>query len=142
VISKDFSVGWNENRELESERKALLIAEVVRSKLAEEIAVSRVTELTSLTDYLVICSVETGSQMRAIEEAVDCTLSKEGTHPLGIEGREGGVWLLMDYGDVILHVFKEDVRGFYNLDRLWGDAPQITLSAPVRKNEAGEGKVG
>lgn len=66
--------------------------------------------------------------MRAVSEAVDDVLSKEDVNPIGIEGRNSGVWLLMDYGDIILHIFHRESRVFYGLDRLWGDAPQIALS--------------
>ncbi len=71
----------------------------------------------------------------AIVDAVEAALSKKGSRPLGIEGREAGIWVLMDYNDVILHIFQKEAREFYALDRLWSDAPKIDLSgpAPVQK---------
>ena len=65
--------------------------------------------------------------MRAIVDSVDASLSRQGRRPLGIEGREGSLWVLLDYNDVILHIFKKEAREFYDLDRLWGDAPQIAF---------------
>ena len=128
AISKDFSVRPENAYEEDAKQKALLIAEAALSKHAEEITIFQVSKLTALADFFVICTAETEPQIRAISESVDRILSKEGNEPLGVEGRKGGVWLLMDYGDVILHIFKAEARAFYSLDRLWGDAPQITLS--------------
>lgn len=128
TISNDFSERSERQREIDAKKTALLIAEIAQSKQAEKIVVFHVTELSSLADFFVICSADSLPQIRAISEAVEDTLSKEGQQPLGVEGRSGGIWTLMDYGDVIFHVFQEEAREFYALDRLWGDAPQITLS--------------
>lgn len=119
----------------DAESKALLIGEVVRSKHAEGIVVFHVSDLTSLADYFVICSAESDPQIRAIVEAVQETLSKKGVRPIGVEGRESGRWVLVDYDDVILHVFKEEARTFYNLDGLWGDAPQVPLPESIDKKK-------
>lgn len=89
--------------------------------------VYQVGELTSLADFFVICSAESEPQIRAIVDGVHEALSKKGDHPLGVEGREASLWVLVDYNDVILHIFKKEAREFYNLDRLWGDAPQVPL---------------
>ncbi len=89
----------------------------------------QVDALTSLADYFVICSAESEPQILAIADAIQVSLSKHGYRPLGIEGREAGLWLLIDYDDVIVHIFKEEARSFYNLDRLWADAPQIIFSS-------------
>jgi len=97
-----------------------------------------VTALTSLADFFVICTADSLPKMRAISDAVDETFSREDRQPLGVEGREGGVWFLMDYGDVIFHVFQEEARDFYGLDRLWGDAPQITLSPIAFETDTAE----
>lgn len=107
---------------------------MVRSKHAEEIVVFHVSDLTSLADFFIFCSAESDPQIRAIVEAVEDILSKKGVRPIGVEGREAGRWVLIDYDDVILHVFKEEARTFYNLDGLWGDAPQIPLPASTDEN--------
>lgn len=127
-ISKDFRERPIEIHAWDAKHKALHIGEIVQSKHAEEIILFEVTALTSLADYFVICSAESEPQIRAIADAVEGNLSEHGIRPLGIEGREAAIWLLIDYGDVVLHIFKDEARSFYNLDRLWGDAPQIGLS--------------
>lgn len=110
---------------MDAKKKALRIAEIALQKHAEEIAIFQVSEITSLADFFVICSAESAPQIHAMTDAVGDALSKNGWRPLGVEGREGGVWVLIDYNDVILHIFKKETREFYGLDRLWGDAPQI-----------------
>jgi len=104
------------------------VGEIAQSKHAEEIVLFQVDTLTSLAEYFVICSAESEPQIQAIADAIQSGLSQQGIRALGIEGLQGGIWLLMDYGDVIVHIFKEEARSFYNLDRLWADAPQIILS--------------
>ncbi|VAX27975.1 Ribosomal silencing factor RsfA [hydrothermal vent metagenome] len=128
TIPNDFSARSEHTGETDAKRTALLIAEIAQSKHAEKIVIFHVSALTSLADFFVICSAESLPQIRAISEAVEDTLSKEGQQPLGVEGRSGGVWTLMDYSDVIFHIFQEESREFYGLDRLWGDAPQIMFS--------------
>ncbi len=63
----------------------------------------------------------------AIADAIDLTLSQEGIVPMSVEGRENALWVLMDYNDVIIHVFKKELREFYDLERLWGDAKRLSL---------------
>lgn len=109
----------------DAKAKALSIATAARSKHAEEITIYQVGDLTSLADFFVICSAESEPQIRAIVDAVHDSLSKKGSKPFGIEGREASLWVLVDCNDVILHIFKKEAREFYNLDRLWGDAPQL-----------------
>ena len=82
--------------------------------------------------------------MRAMIEAAESALSPRGIKPLGVEGKGGNLWVLVDYNDVILHIFRKEAREFYNLDRLWGDAPQIAFPAvskqtvsPAKKKKKG-----
>ena len=63
----------------------------------------------------------------AIADAIDMALSREGIVPMSVEGRENALWVLMDYNDVIIHVFKKEVREFYDLERLWGDAKRLSV---------------
>jgi ribosome-associated protein len=83
--------------------------------------------MTTLTDYFVICSAESGRQVQAIADAVEETFSREGIEPFGVEGRETFSWVLMDYSDFILHIFRTETRSFYDLDRLWADAPRVAV---------------
>lgn len=142
TISNDPSQRPKKEHETDSRSRALLIAEAAQLKHAERIIIFQVGKLTSLADFFVICSAESQPQIRAISEFVDAVLSKEGTKPIGIEGREGGVWVLMDYGDVIFHVFKEEARQFYGLDRFWGDAPQISLAQIAQDADTAEEETG
>ncbi len=115
-----------------AEKRAFLIGEVAQSRHAEEIVIFKVSALSSLADFFVVCTADSKPQMRAISQAVDEALSKEGTKPIGLEGRDSTTWLLMDYGNVILHIFNPVSREFYGLDRLWADAPQVTLPEITR----------
>ncbi len=86
--------------------------------------------LSSLTEYYVLCSADSEPQIRAIVEAVETALSKNGYRPLGVEGIKAAFWVLIDYNDVILHIFTKEARAFYSLDRLWNDAPRMDISEP------------
>lgn len=84
--------------------------------------------LTSFADIFIICSGRSHRQVSAIAEFVEQNLKDEGIRPLGIEGLREGHWVLMDYGDVVIHVFYEPVRTFYDLEGLWSDARRIEQS--------------
>ena len=86
-----------------------------------------VGKLTSVADYLMLCSGGSERQVRAIADHIDGNLAQQRIHPLSIEGTSTSQWVLMDYGDVIVHIFRTDVRAHYALERLWGDAKQIRL---------------
>ena len=83
--------------------------------------------LSTIADYFVICSGESTTQVKAIEEQIEETLKKEEIRPIGIEGLRNSQWILMDYGDVIVHIFEEATRAFYELEKLWIDAEKINL---------------
>jgi ribosome-associated protein len=96
-------------------------------KKATDLDVLAVGELTSIADYFVICSSGSERQAQAIADAVqDKVRSEDSAKPLLVEGTTPGRWILLDYGDFIFHVFTEDCRRFYGLERLWGDAPNVT----------------
>jgi ribosome-associated protein len=109
----------------------LIIGGILQSKYAEDIALLKVDQLTSLTDFFILCTGDSAPQLKAIANEVEDQLSSRGIEPLSVEGRETGVWILIDYGDVILHIFKGEARTFYNLDHLWGDAPRMQLSGDI-----------
>ena len=89
---------------------------------ASAILVFNLTELTTMADYFVLSTASSVRQARAISDAI---VEKLGS-PLSIEGMESATWILMDYGDVVFHVFQEEARRFYALERLWGDAENET----------------
>jgi len=97
-------------------------------KKATDALILQVAPLTSVADYLVIGSADSDRQASAIADHIDGILSRSGTRPLSIEGRRSSQWVLMDFGDVIVHIFRQDVREHYALERLWADAKRIAVS--------------
>ena len=83
---------------------------------------------TTLADYFIICTGTSNTQVRALAEAVEEALSKAGEEPHHIEGHRGGQWTLMDYSSVVVHIFTEEGREFYGLERLWSDAQPVDIS--------------
>lgn len=102
----------------------LYVEAVCRGK-ATDLAVLDVKELTSIADTLIICSGRSHRQVVAIAESIQNDLKKYGVKPLGVEGEKEGHWVLLDYGYVIIHVFHEPVRSFYDLEGLWVDARRL-----------------
>ena len=96
-------------------------------KKALDVQVLHVAPLTSVADYLVIGTAESDRQTRAIADSIDETLSCMGQRPLSIEGTASGQWVLLDFGDVVAHIFRQDIRSHYALERLWSDAKQIPI---------------
>ncbi len=90
-----------------------------------------VGELTTIADYMVVCSAQSNRQVQAVMQHVEDRLKNKKARPLSIEGTEASVWILGDYGDIMVHVFTEEMRVHYGLDRLWGDAPMQTIEEPV-----------
>jgi len=107
------------------------------SKKARELSILDVRALTSFADYFVIASGRSARQVQAIAEHAMTSLKKEGLLPLGVEGLKESQWVLLDYGDVVIHVFYDPIREFYDLDGLWGDAGQV---APVEDPENGSAR--
>jgi ribosome-associated protein len=108
------------------ERVRLAVAAALDKK-ATNLDVLAVAELTSIADYFVLCSAGSERQALAIGDNVLDRLKQEmGVKPLLVEGATPGRWVLLDFGDFIVHIFTEEVRRFYGLERLWGDAPNRT----------------
>jgi len=89
-------------------------------------------ERTSFTDYFVIVSGDNAPQIQALTERIEEAMSAEGERPLGVEGRGGTTWVLMDYGDVVVHIFDHETRQFYDLERFWLDAPRVNVEDDAR----------
>jgi ribosome-associated protein len=113
--------GWE--TALECTRAAL-------DRKAYDLVVLEVGPFTSIGDYFVICSGRSDTQVQAIADGIERHMAERGVRPLSIEGREHGQWVLMDYGDVIVHVFYVPVREFYDLERLWLRARRVDLPEP------------
>ncbi len=93
------------------------------SKKAFDIKIMNMKNISSMCDYFVICTGSVEVHVKAITDAVERGLREEGARPSHREGLEGSSWVLLDYFDVVVHVFTEDARQFYALEKLWGDAP-------------------
>lgn len=94
---------------------------------AEDVKVLDVRGLSSYADYIVIMSAASERQVGAMTSAVEDELAKAGVQVLGVEGQRTGTWALIDTGDMVVHVFHRDARGFYDLDGLWSDAKQVRV---------------
>lgn len=118
--------------------KALEAAQAAIEKKATDVVLLEVGDLTTIADYMVVCSTQSNRQVKAVMEHVEGRLKKLKARPLSIEGTEAAIWILIDYGDIMVHVFTEDSREHYGLDRLWGDAPMETIedltSSPAKAN--------
>lgn len=106
--------------------------DAVLGKKAVDMAVLDVRGLTSIADAFIICSGRSNRQVTAIAEHVERELRKQKIKPLSVEGAKEGQWALLDYGSVIIHVFFESVREFYDLEGLWTDARRLKLSGAKR----------
>lgn len=96
-------------------------------KKATDVVVLQVSKLTSVADYLVLGSAESDRQTRAIADHVDGILSSTGSAPLSIEGTASSPWVLIDFGDVVAHIFRHDIWRHYALERLWADAKRVRV---------------
>ena len=105
--------------------RAVQIAKILDEKKALDIKVLHIGDLTSIGDYFVVATGMSTTQVKALSDEVDRVLSGEGLEPKRIEGFQGANWILMDYYDVIVHIFQKETREFYQLERLWADAPEI-----------------
>jgi ribosome silencing factor RsfS/YbeB/iojap len=113
---------------LQSKERAMLCAAYALSKKATNVRVLEVSALSSLTDYLLIASGRSDRQVQAVAEAVRLGLKQDHANPpMAVEGMNEGRWVLIDYGDVMVHVFQEPVREFYDLDGLWSEAGELPI---------------
>ena len=117
------------NGELSAERKARQAAQAALEKKAVNVVVLDVQGLSSVTDYFLVCNGKSTTHIQTISDAIRDGLKGMGVRPLHAEGIPESGWILLDYGDVLMHVFLEDTRLYYALERLWGDAPTLPLEA-------------
>lgn len=111
----------------DAKQLALLCAAAAQDKKALDMALMDVAVLTGYTDYFLVVSGRSTRQASAIAENVLRVLKKAGRPPIGREGFSEGRWILLDFGEVVVHVFHQPVREFFDLDSLWGDAPRVKL---------------
>jgi ribosome-associated protein len=114
-------------KEISSWQKVLLLTRAALDKKACDLVVLDVREHTSIADYFIVCSGRSDRQVQSIAQGLEENAAEEEIKPFAIEGTQRGHWVLMDFSDVIVHVFYQPVREFYDLDGLWAHAPRAKL---------------
>lgn len=112
-----------------TEREMVGVAvKALDSKKGKDIRVLYTGDQTTLADYFIICNGTSNTQVKALADAVEEAMSQQGEEPHHVEGHRGGQWTLLDYSSVVIHVFTEEAREFYSLERLWSDAAPVDVS--------------
>jgi ribosome-associated protein len=112
---------------LQTENAVTIAARAAIDKKATDLVVLDLREVASFTEYFVICTGASSRQVQAISNSIEEALLKNSKRPLHIEGYSSAEWILLDYGDLIVHVFSQTSRQFYDLERLWRDAPRVVM---------------
>ena len=113
---------------------ALTAAKALDSKKGIGIQVLETASLTTLADYFVICSAGSSTQAKALADICEKSIKDAGEEVYHAEGHRGGTWLLLDLSSVVVHIFTEEAREFYSLERLWSDAPAVDLTGILTEN--------
>ena len=113
---------------------ALTAAKALDEKKGGDIAAIEITEQTTLADYFVLCTATSITQIKALADVCEKTLKDAGEPPHHVEGHRGGTWILLDFSSVVVHIFNEEAREFYDLERLWSDAAPVDLSGVLTEN--------
>lgn len=116
---------------MDSLKLANKITDLIFSKKGYDVKILDLRELVSFADYFVICSADSDTQVKAIADEVEKSLKDEGIKSWHTEGYRALSWVLIDYVDVVVHIFRKESRIFYNLERLWGDAPTTEVEDPA-----------
>ncbi len=116
--------------------KTLAIVEAALEKKSYDLVVLRIEHLATIADYFVIMSGRSAVQVAAIAQGIEDRLRNMGVAPLSVEGLGPARWVVLDYGDVVLHIFYEPVRELYRLESIWSDAANVTLPEPLRSQAA------
>ncbi|MCR5074621.1 MAG: ribosome silencing factor [Ruminococcus sp.] len=120
------------------QEKLELIVKTLDSKRGEDIQALRIADLTILADYFVIVNGTSNTHARTLADEVEFQLSQKGIEPERREADTGNTWIILDYGDIIVHVFYKETRGFYKLEGLWADGEQVDISELLVKEKANE----
>lgn len=123
-------------KRIESKDKSLLLAQLMRDRKAQDVVVLDLTKLVSYTDYFVICTGRSDRQVQAIAEHLEKELRDRKMKPRAVEGFSAARWVLMDFEDVVVHIFQKQVREFYDLEGLWSDAPRLQLPPEPEADDA------
>ena len=122
-------------RTIDSRSKALLIANAVCEKKAEDVVVMDMRGISDVTDFFIICSGNSTRMVKTIADNVVEKLEASSSKVGHIEGRGEGLWILLDYGGAVAHIFYKSIREFYNLERLWADASRVPILEKVESRE-------
>jgi ribosome-associated protein len=123
-----------------TDRLVSIACRACREKKGSDLVVLEVGRLTTLAEVFILCSGNTHRQVKAIVDEIEIQLKRAGFTLYGAEGALEGLWVLLDYGDVVVHVFQRDTRDFYNLERLWGEAPRRELPEDGEQAAASAGE--
>ena len=121
---------------MDGKERLLVCINASLKRKAKNLTILNLKELSSFADYFIICSGTSDRQVQSIAASIRENLKEYGIIPLGIEGESLGKWVLMDYEDVIIHVFYEPIREFYDIERLWPDAPRMEVGDDVTEMTA------
>ena len=110
---------------MDSYEKVCLAVKALDGKKAKDISVLKIEDLTVISDYFIIATAYSSTQLKALKEEVEFVLGENGVQTLHTEGSAASPWILLDYGDVVVHLFMEDSRMFYSIERLWSDAVEV-----------------
>lgn len=113
---------------ISTEEKIKTAVKALDSKRAEDIQVIGIGDLTIIADYFIIANGMSNTQTKALAEEVEFRLSQLGVEPNRTEGYQGQTWIVLDYGDIVVHVFYKETRDYYNLERLWSDGTPVDIS--------------
>ncbi len=119
---------------LKSKDMAIIAAKALDAKKGKDIRVLEIDKITTLADYFVICTGGSTTQINALCDEVEKQLAEAGEQPLHREGHRGGIWVLLDYGCIAVHVFNAEAREFYSLEHLWADGKEVDLSGVLTEN--------
>ena len=112
---------------------AKLAAQILDKKKADKIDVIKISDVTTLSDYFVIASASNTTHVRALADELDFELKKLGRSPQRIEGYQSANWIILDYLDVVVHVFYEETRHYYNLEKLWSDGVKMDVAELLKQ---------
>ena len=107
---------------------AKVMAEVLDAKKGRDVKIIHVEEKTVIAEYFVLCTGNSSTQVKGLVGEVEYQLERRGVKPYNVEGRDNNSWILMDYSNIIVHVFSREARDFYNLDKLYGDSSTVSVS--------------
>jgi ribosome-associated protein len=122
--------------DIDGKERLLLCINASLKRKAKNLTILNVKEISSFADYFIICSGTSDRQVQSIAASIRENLKEYGIIPLGIEGESLGKWVLMDYEDIIIHVFYDPIREFYDIERLWPDAPRMDVGDEVTEMTA------